>query len=67
MNDNNQHKIGPDDEFMQRLEMATEIHFLKRRIEKLERERRNTETLLTRMWNTAITWIFPRYTDYPKK
>lgn len=56
-----------DDEFKQRLEMAAQIHFLKKRIEKLEQERHDTETLLVKMWNTAITWVIPRYFNSPKE
>jgi hypothetical protein len=60
-------KNETNDEFMQRLEMATQIHFLKKRIETLERERNNSDALLVKMWNTAVGWIIPRYTNYPKK
>lgn len=65
--DNNQHNNEPDKDFLQRLEMAAQIHFLKKRIEKLEQERHDTETLLVKMWNTAITWVIPRYFNSPKE
>ena len=56
----------PAEEFKQRLEMAAQMYFLKKRIERLEEEQNDTPAMLARMWNTAITWIIPRYFD-PKK
>ena len=53
-----------DDEFIQRLEMATQIHFLKKRIEKLEQERNDTSIMLAKMWNKALIWIWPRFDNY---
>lgn len=60
--DNNQHK--PNEEFMQRLEMAAQMHFLKKRIEKLEQEQIDTPAMLAKMWNKALIWIWPRFDNY---
>ncbi len=53
-----------DDEFKQRLEMATQIYFLKKRIEKLEQEQNDTPAMLAKMWNMAFTWVWPRFNNY---
>lgn len=56
----------PTEEFIQRLEMAAQMHFLKKRIEKLERERNDNSALLVNMWNTFVYRIIPRYFE-PRK
>lgn len=64
MGTDNQNKYEPDQEFVQRLEMATQIHFLKKRIEKLEQEQNDTPAMLAKMWNMALIWIWPRFRNY---
>ena len=54
----------PTEEFIQRLEMAAQIHFLKKRIEKLEQEQNDTSAMIARCWNKALIWIWPRFSNY---
>jgi len=64
--DNNQHNNEPDKDFLQRLELAAQMHFLKKRIERLEQEKNNNEAILVKMWNTFVYRIIPRYFE-PRK
>jgi len=66
MGTDNQNKYELDQEFVQRLEMATQIHFLKKRIEMLEQERDDNSALLVKMWNTFVYRIIPQYFE-PRK
>lgn len=60
----NNHNNEPDQDFIQRLEMATQIHFLKKRIERLEQEQNDTPAMLAKMWNKAFIWVWPRFDNY---
>lgn len=64
MGTDNQHKNETDQEFIQRLELATQIYFLKKRIEKLEQEQNDTSAMIAKAWNKALIWILPRFDNY---